>query len=64
MNQTNVALDMMSVQGAADSKFDPSSDKVKPTVPAKIETFCNSDSLSVTLGSIGLLLIVYGLITK
>lgn len=68
MNQLNAQMEMMLVQGTADKKFDPETPPpVTPQVIVKDGFLGNkmeSDSISTTLGVIGVLLFVYGWVTK
>ncbi len=65
LNATNAQLTMMSSQAIADTKYDPPVPK-PVTTPTTIENFTELDtqSLGVTIGIIGSLLIIYGMIAK
>jgi len=63
LNSLNVSLTMAEGQATADTRFDPPPPE-PITKPSIKEAFCTTSSISVIIGSIGILCIVYGIVTK
>jgi hypothetical protein len=63
LNSLNTSLTMTEAQGNADTRFDPPVPQ-PITKPSVKESFCTSSSTYTIIGSIGILCIVYGLVSK
>jgi len=63
LNSLNTSLTMYESQASANTRFDPPSPE-PITTPSIKEQFTTTSSISVVIGSIGILCIVYGIVAK
>lgn len=63
LNSLNTTLTMTEAQSGADTRFDPPVPQ-PITAPSVKESFCTSSSTYTIIGTIGILCIVYGLVSK